>query len=43
MTAKIPNLVVHRAQSHEAAVVFVHGFTGAPGLTWGRFPEFVAQ
>jgi hypothetical protein len=43
MTAKIPNLVVHRDQSGEAAVVFVHGFTGDPELTWGRFPAFVAS
>jgi pimeloyl-ACP methyl ester carboxylesterase len=30
------------SQSNEAAVVFVHGFTGDWQKTWGRIPEFLA-
>jgi pimeloyl-ACP methyl ester carboxylesterase len=30
------------SQNNEAAIIFVHGFTGDWKKTWGRIPEFVA-
>src|SRR5580704_641443 len=30
------------SQNNEAAIVFVHGFTGDWKKTWGRIPEFLA-
>jgi pimeloyl-ACP methyl ester carboxylesterase len=36
-----PQLIQHRATKARAAVVFVHGFSGNAGATWGRFPELL--
>ena len=39
--AQRPDLVTHRRNGGDAAVVFVHGYSGHPETTWGRFPEFL--
>jgi pimeloyl-ACP methyl ester carboxylesterase len=43
MATMIPNLTVHRKEGNEVALVFIHGFTGHPELTWGHFPKFLGQ
>src|SRR6202035_5833132 len=36
-------LVVHRDQREDVAIVFVHGFGGNPRKTWGSFPQFLVD
>ena len=43
MATMIPNLTVLRKEASKVALVFLHGFTGHPELTWGHFPEFLKQ
>jgi pimeloyl-ACP methyl ester carboxylesterase/predicted negative regulator of RcsB-dependent stress response len=42
MASRIPNLTTHRNNGKQTAIVFVHGFTGHPEITWGQFPKFLA-
>lgn len=37
-----PDLVTHRDERKDAAILFVHGFGGDPTVTWGSFPEYLA-
>lgn len=40
--SKEPELIEHRrAENSQAAIVFIHGFSGHPAKTWGQFPELV--
>jgi pimeloyl-ACP methyl ester carboxylesterase len=40
---KEPQLVVHRnLPANQSAVIFIHGFSGNPKKTWGKFPELLA-
>src|SRR5262249_17482337 len=36
-----PVLIAHRDNGKDVAVVFVHGFQGHPGETWGQFPHWL--
>ncbi|MFW6175760.1 MAG: esterase/lipase family protein, partial [Acidobacteriota bacterium] len=38
-----PELVTHRNDGADTAVVFVHGFSGHAEATWGDFPRFLAD
>ena len=38
-----PVCVTHRDLRQEAAILFIHGFSGDPRMTWGTFPDFVAS
>jgi len=36
------DLIEHRRENgNEAAFVFIHGFSGDPSKTWGKFPDFL--
>lgn len=39
----IPNIITHRNQHQDAAILFIHGFNGNAAATWGRFPEFLEE
>lgn len=41
--AKEPVFVTHRSEGKEVALVFIHGFSGAPQKTFGEFPKFLAE
>lgn len=43
MATASPELIVHRKENNEAAIIFVHGFGGNAEETWGRFPELVGK
>jgi len=44
MTAKSPELVEHRkTEKNPVAILFVHGFSGDPTKTWGRFPTLLME
>src|SRR5258706_2404127 len=44
MSVDSATLLHHRArQGMSTAIVFIHGFSGDPQKTWGRFPELLAQ
>jgi pimeloyl-ACP methyl ester carboxylesterase len=34
---------IRKSQGNKACVVFIHGFTGDATLTWGRFPDLLAN
>lgn len=36
-------LLTHRHAGNQAALIFIHGFTGRIGKTWGDFPSFVVD
>lgn len=38
-----PEVIKHRIENKDAAIVLIHGFTGSITETWGRFPELLAQ
>lgn len=42
-TEKMTELVTFRQAGGPAAVVFLHGFCGAAGKTWGEFPALLTQ
>ncbi len=36
------NLIAHRQVSgHQTAIVFIHGYWGAPEKTWDKFPDLL--
>jgi hypothetical protein len=42
MPEKTPELLTHRVGAkNEAAMLFIHGFSGDVAKTWGKFPEFL--
>lgn len=41
MTPTSTNLITHRNNAKDAAIIFVHGFSGDPQKTWGKFPTFL--
>jgi len=44
MPSNYPELVNHRITSNNpAAILFVHGFSGDPTKTWGKFPELLKE
>ena len=44
MTENALQLIEHRNVSYDAAVIFIHGFGGDPGLgTWGHFPDYLKK
>jgi pimeloyl-ACP methyl ester carboxylesterase len=42
-SANFGRLDTNSSQSNQAAIVFVHGFTGDWKGTWGRIPEFLSK
>jgi pimeloyl-ACP methyl ester carboxylesterase len=39
-----PELVTHRTtDNNPVAILFVHGFSGDPTVTWGNFPKFLSE
>jgi pimeloyl-ACP methyl ester carboxylesterase len=38
-----PELILHRSNGADAAIVLVHGFGGDAAATWGRFPELLVE
>ncbi len=43
MATTPPTLVTHRNLGKETVIVFIHGFSGDPQRTWGKFPDFLAR
>jgi tetratricopeptide (TPR) repeat protein len=44
MAAKKPELIPHRTGAqNEAAMLFIHGFSGDIAKTWGNFPKFLGE
>ncbi|MFY9647605.1 MAG: alpha/beta fold hydrolase [Terriglobales bacterium] len=42
MPSQSPELVEHRSSAdNPVAVLFIHGFSGDPIKTWGKFPDFL--
>ncbi len=40
---KAPHLITHRRSEKKLAIIFVHGFGGKAGKTWGEFPQFLLR
>src|SRR5215510_4803430 len=38
-----PKVIEHRMKNQDAAIVFLHGFTGNNVGTWGNFPVLLLQ
>jgi pimeloyl-ACP methyl ester carboxylesterase len=38
-----PKVIEHRVKKQDAAIVFLHGFTGSNTETWGEFPGLLLQ
>jgi pimeloyl-ACP methyl ester carboxylesterase len=36
-------LITHRSAGEDAAIVFIHGFSGDPKKTWGEFPALLSR
>lgn len=42
MAQAAPRLIAHRTlKKNKAALIFIHGFSGTPQETWGKFPDFL--
>jgi pimeloyl-ACP methyl ester carboxylesterase len=39
----VPEIIKHRVRNRDAAIVFIHGFTGSNTETWGSFPGLLVQ